>query len=56
MLTKLDRIQLAVPNAQEAAETFAEYFESSEAREGELPHLKAHMTVIGLGDSEVELL
>ena len=56
MLTRLDRIQLAVPDAQEAAETFAEYFESSAVREGELPHLKARMTVIGLGDSEVELL
>lgn len=56
MLTKLDRIQLAVPNAEEAAQTFAEYFESAAVREGELPHLKAHMTVIGLGDSEVELL
>ena len=56
MLMKLDRIQLAVPNAQEAAETFAEYFKSAPIREGELPHLQAHMTVIGLGDSEVELL
>ncbi len=56
MLTKLDRIQIAVPNAQEAAETFTEYFDSAAVREGELPHLKAHMTVIGLGDSEVELL
>jgi len=56
MLTKLDRIQLAVPDASEAAQTFAEYFESSAVREGELPHLKAHMTVICLGDSEVELL
>ena len=56
MLATLDRIQLAVPNAEEAAETFAEYFESAAVREGELPHLQAHMMVIGLGDSEVELL
>ncbi len=56
MLTGVDRIQLAVPNAEAAAETFAEYFEAAAVREADLPHLKAHMTVISVGASEVELL
>lgn len=56
MLTNLDRIQIAVPDAQAATETFAEYFETATVREGELPHLKARVTALGAGDSEVELL
>ena len=56
MLTRLDRIQLAVPDAAEAAGTFAEYFGAATVRERELPHLKASVTVLGAGDSEVELL
>lgn len=56
MLTNLDRIQIAVPDADAATETFAEYFQAAVVREGTLPHLKARMTVLGLGDSEVELL
>lgn len=56
MLTNLDRIQIAVPDADAATETFAEYFDAAVVGEGTLPHLKARMTVLGLGDSEVELL
>ena len=56
MLKQLDRIQLAVASARDAADTFTEYFEAALVREGELPHLNAQKTVLGLGDSEVELL
>lgn len=56
MLTNLDRIQLAVPDAKAAAKTFAEYFGAVTLREGKLPHLQSRVTVLGAGDSEVELL
>lgn len=56
MLQQLDRIQLAVPSADAAVETFVEYFDAGVIREGDLTHLKAHKIVLRVGDSDIEVL
>lgn len=56
MLKQLDRIQLAVPDASAAAETFSSLFGAMKVGEGELPHMRARRTTMALGDIEVDLL
>jgi len=56
MLTQLDRLLIAVPSAANATETFSDYFGAAAVSESDMPHLGATSTVIGVGDSLIELL
>lgn len=55
MLERVDRIQLAVADAAEAARTFQEILGAEPAREEASDYLNARRTVLALGASEVEL-
>ena len=55
MLERVDRIQLAVADAAEAARTFREILGAEPAREEASDYLNARRTVLALGASEVEL-
>ena len=56
MLEYLDRIQLAVPDADAAAKTFTECFDAESVGEADCGTLSARQVTVRVGDSEVELL
>lgn len=56
MLSRLDRIQCVVGDRAAAAETYRRYFGAEILRQGGSRLQNAHITVIQVGDSEVELL
>jgi catechol 2,3-dioxygenase-like lactoylglutathione lyase family enzyme len=55
MLERVDRIQMAVADAAEAARAFQEILGAELAREEPSDYLHARRTILTLGDSEVEL-
>jgi len=55
MLERVDRIQLAVSNAAEAAHAFQDLLGAEPAREVDSDYLNARRTVLALGSSEIEL-
>jgi len=55
MLERVDRIQLAVTDAGQAARAFQDLLGAEPAREVDSDYLNAHRTILTLGASEVEL-
>lgn len=55
MLERVDRIQLAVADPEAAARVFAAVLETVPVREAWSAHLGARITVLAMGESEVEL-
>jgi hypothetical protein len=55
VLERVDRIQLAVTDAAEAARAFQEILGAEPSREERSDYLNAQRTVLALGESEVEL-
>ena len=56
MLQKLDRIVLVVPDLEAAADTFGAVLGTATGERDRVPHLGANRLVLGLPDSELELL
>ncbi len=56
MITRLDRIQLAVPSRRETGALWERLFDASTIREDRLPTLGARRRVMRVGESELELL
>lgn len=56
MLERVDRIQVAVREAAEAASTWRDLLGARRVREDAVESLRSHRTVLRLGASEVELL
>ncbi len=56
MLLYVDRIQVAVSDRERAADVWGEVLGALPVREDAVESLRSHRTVLGLGDSEVELL
>jgi hypothetical protein len=55
MLDRCDRLQIAVPDRRAAARTFMALLGAEPAREIASRHLAARITVLALGESEIEL-
>jgi hypothetical protein len=55
MLERVDRIQMAVADAAEAAGAFGDLLGAEPTREEDSEYLNARRTILTLGDSEVEL-
>jgi hypothetical protein len=56
VLTRIDRIQLVVPDREEAARRFVAYFAAKVVGEDGSRALNAHRTTVHMGESLVELL
>lgn len=56
MLLFVDRIQVAVSDRERARDVWGEVLGAEPVREDAVESLRSHRTVLGLGDSEVELL
>lgn len=56
MLTRVDRVQLAVRDRAVAAQTFADFLDAQQIREDESARLQARRSVLQAGASEFELL
>lgn len=55
MMDRVDRVQLAVTSAADAAASFEKLFDAEVAREEKSSYLAAKKTVLAFGESEVEL-
>lgn len=56
MITRIDRLQLAVRSHERSTELFSRLFDAAVVREDRLPKLGARRRVLRLGESELELL
>lgn len=56
MITRIDRLQLAVRSRERSAALFSRLFDAALVREDRLPKLGALRSVLRLGESELELL
>lgn len=55
MMDRVDRIQLAVGSAEAASKTFEKLLGTEVVRKDKSAFLGAQRTILGLGESEVEL-
>ena len=55
MMDRIDRIQLAVPSAEEAAKSFQSLFHAEIVREDKSAYMGARRTILAFGESEIEL-
>src|ERR1700690_3682577 len=56
MLTEIDRVQLATPNAAEAAQKWRAMLGAEEVGRDRIAFLAAHRTTLRAGTSDIELL